>query len=309
MDIKIHNPHDSFVRRSLANLEVSKDLLKAHLRPAVVRKINWDTIQHTNRSFVKKELAQFHSDVVYKCELDGKEGYIYVLLEHQSTPDRMLPFRILQYNVALMEQHLAEGNDQLPVIINVCLYAGEESPYPYSVDVFDCFELPELARREMFKPLQLIDLTAITQEELIKHGKADLLEVLLKQAVSRDFLNWVNSNQALISILLSRFYGSSGIIYMLDRDDKNDLEKLMDAIIKAAPDKQELIMTAAQQLREQGMQQGIQQGMQQGMETRNLEIAKNLLFKLHVDIDTVQKATELTRQDLEEILKQAENNL
>jgi predicted transposase/invertase (TIGR01784 family) len=153
--------------------------------------------------------------------------------------------------------------------------------------------------------LQLIDLTAITQEELIKHGKADLLEVLLKQAVSRDFLNWVNSNQALISILLSRFYGSSGIIYMLDRDDKNDLEKLMDAIIKAAPDKQELIMTAAQQLREQG----IQQGMQQGMETRNLEIAKNLLFKLHVDIDTVQKATELTRQDLEEILKQAENNL
>jgi predicted transposase/invertase (TIGR01784 family) len=92
---------------------------------------------------------------------------------------------------------------------------------------------------------------------------------------------------------------------MLDRDDKNDLEKLMDAIIKAAPDKQELIMTAAQQLREQG----IQQGMQQGMETRNLEIAKNLLFKLHVDIDTVQKATELTRQDLEEILKQAENNL
>jgi predicted transposase/invertase (TIGR01784 family) len=161
--------------------------------------------------------------------------------------------------------------------------------------------------------LQLIDLTVITQEELIKHGKADLLEVLLKQAVSRDFLNWVNSNQALISILLSRFYGSSGIIYMLDRDDKNDLEKLMDAIIKAAPDKQELIMTAAQQLREQGMQQGmqqgIQQGMQQGMETRNLEIAKNLLFKLHLDIDTVQKATELTRQDLEEILKQAENNL
>jgi flagellar biosynthesis/type III secretory pathway protein FliH len=51
---------------------------------------------------------------------------------------------------------------------------------------------------------------------------------------------------------------------MLDRDDKNDLEKLMEAIIKAAPDKQELIMTAAQQLREQGMQQGIQQGIQQG---------------------------------------------
>jgi predicted transposase/invertase (TIGR01784 family) len=291
-DIKIHNPHDSFVRRSLSNLEVAKDLLKAHLLPTVVEQINWDTIQFTNRSFVKKELAQFHSDIVYKCELNGKKAYIYVLLEHQSTPDRMLAFRMLQYTVALMEQDLAEGNDQLPVVITVGLYAGDETPYPYSVDIYDCFAEPDLARELMFKALQLIDLTIINQEELTHHGKADLLEILLKQAISRDFLSWVKSNQELVTRLLSRFYGYSGVVYILDRDDKNDPKELMEAMIAAAPDKKELVMTAAQKLREQGMQQGI--------EENKITIAKTMLKK-DCEISFIQEITGLSTQTIEKL--------
>ena len=68
MALQIHQPHD-FVRRALADLETALDLLKAHLAPDLAQRIDWSTLQRTNKRFVKEELAQLHSDVVYKCQL------------------------------------------------------------------------------------------------------------------------------------------------------------------------------------------------------------------------------------------------
>ena len=313
MAIKIQHPHDSFIRRSLTSIQVARDLLKAHLAPDMTKRINWDTLQLTNKSFVKDKLTQLHTDVLYKCRLDNKLAYTYCLIEHQSTPDPLLPFRILEYNVSLMREHLEQGHKQLPLIINLCLYAGQASPYPHSTDIYDCFEAPLLARREMFKPLQLIDLTVLSEEELTHHGEADLVEILLKHGVERAFLSWIKANRDLVARLLNRVYGESGVVYILATDGKNNAQELIKAIIGAAPDKSNIIMTAAQQLRQEGIQQGIQQGMeqgiqqgmeqgiQQGIRDRNLEIASNMLLQLHLDIDTVQKATSLSREELEEI--------
>ena len=65
------------------------------------------------------------------------------------------------------------------------------------------------------------------------------------------------------------------------------------------------IMNIRQALREEalqeGIQQGMQQGIQQGMQQEKLEIAKNMLFQLHLGMDIVQKATSLSREELEQI--------
>ena len=65
-------------------------------------------------------------------------------------------------------------------------------------------------------------------------------------------------------------------------------------------------MTVAQQLRQEGMQKGRQEGMkkgrqegrQEGMHTKSLEIAKNMLSKLHLDIKVVKEATGLSEEEL-----------
>ena len=38
--------------------------------------------------------------------IEGHEAYIYLLLEHQSTPDRLMPFRMLKYICNIIDQHL-----------------------------------------------------------------------------------------------------------------------------------------------------------------------------------------------------------
>jgi hypothetical protein len=46
----------------------------------------------------------------------------------------------------------------------------------------------------MFRPLSLVDLGQIEDDELAKNGTEDLLEMLLKQNRERAFLNWIASH-------------------------------------------------------------------------------------------------------------------
>lgn len=78
----------------------------------------------------------------------------------------------------MMREHLKQGNNKLPFIANLVLYSGKQTPYPYSVDIYNCFESPDKARAMMFKPLALIDLGQMSEEELSRYGSADMLELL-----------------------------------------------------------------------------------------------------------------------------------
>ncbi len=73
----------------------------------------------------------------------GKDGYVYTLIEHQSTENLYMPFRMLRYSVAAMQRHL-EQHKTLPLVIPVLFYHGERSPYPYSMNWLDCFEIRRL---------------------------------------------------------------------------------------------------------------------------------------------------------------------
>ena len=55
------------------------------------------------------------------------------------------------------------------------------------------------------------------------------------------------------------------------------------------------------------IEQGVQQGVQQGIIKKAKAVAKTMLLKLHLDIDTVQKATELSKEELQELLKEVNN--
>ena len=52
---------------------------------------------------------------------------------------------------------------------------------------------------------------------------------------------------------------------------------------------------------QRGMKQGEQKGMEKGRAEEKLAIAKNMLFQLGLDIDTVQKATGLARAALAQL--------
>ena len=275
MSNEIHHPHDGLFKASLSNIEVARDLLQTHLAPELVQQIDWDSLQLTNKSYIDEQLSQFHSDMVYACQLNGVDAYIYLFVEQQTEPERLLPFRLLEYNVKMCREHLNQGNKKLPLVVNLVLYSGKKTPYPYSGDIFDCFEAPDRARALMFKPLKLIDLGQLSEAELVQHGSADLLELLLKQGRERTFYKWLDAHPELVLALFEREYGMSGILYILDQEKAYPGDEVVKKLKSIIPSKEEDIMQAVRTIRQESIQQGIQQGMQ----TRDLEIAKRMLIK------------------------------
>jgi hypothetical protein len=79
---------------------------------------------------------------------------------------------------------------------------------------------------------------------------------------------------------------------------KHTLGNLVDLVAGSKTEKEEIMTSIAQAIGQEYEKKGMQQGMQQGMQRRNIEIAKNMLSKLHLDMQTVSKATGLSQEEL-----------
>ncbi|WP_235776166.1 Rpn family recombination-promoting nuclease/putative transposase [Rickettsiella massiliensis] len=118
----------------------------------------------------------------------SKTGLSFFLVEHESTAkNKFMAFRLLQYMVSLSAEHLQQGHKKLPIILPLCVYHGEVSPYPHSTDLYDHFDEPDFARQVMFKPFKLIDLTIFSDEEISQHVAA-LMEMLFKHHRAKNFM-------------------------------------------------------------------------------------------------------------------------
>ncbi|MBZ7489043.1 Rpn family recombination-promoting nuclease/putative transposase, partial [Klebsiella michiganensis] len=96
-------PHDAIFKQLLVHIDTARDFIDIHL-PADLRSLcDLNTLQLESGSFIEEDLRAYYSDVLYSLEINNKTGYIYVLIEHQSSPDKQMPFRLMRYSVAAMQ--------------------------------------------------------------------------------------------------------------------------------------------------------------------------------------------------------------
>lgn len=145
--------HDGLFKLFLREPDTARDFLAVHLPADIRAQVRLDTLKLEPGSFVDQKLRELHSDVLYSVETaEGHAGYIYCLVEHQSTADRMMAWRMMRYSMAVMDAHLKKGNGTLPVVVPLLFYQGMVRPYPYSTDWMDCFDVPALAREVYSRP-------------------------------------------------------------------------------------------------------------------------------------------------------------
>ncbi len=82
----LHQPHDRLFKDSLKEKPVAVDFLQAHLPPEIFKRLDLNTLQLTDKSLLTPDLVEIHSDVVYRCQIDGKAGYIPILFLLERTP-------------------------------------------------------------------------------------------------------------------------------------------------------------------------------------------------------------------------------
>ncbi|WP_045410097.1 Rpn family recombination-promoting nuclease/putative transposase, partial [Vibrio jasicida] len=220
--------HDGLFKSFLTVPETAKDFLNIHL-PAHIKQIcDLDTLQLQSGSFLEDELVPYYSDVLYSMKTESGVGYVYALIEHQSSPDKHMSFRMMRYAIAAMKQHLDAGNDTLPLVVPLLFYHGRTSPYPYSTNWLDEFESPEIAKALYSQDFPLVDVTVMSDDEIIQHKRVALLELVQKHVRQRDLLDFTDT---LVTLLLERLITTnqldSLVEYLLRVGETSNLEDLM----------------------------------------------------------------------------------
>jgi putative YhgA-like transposase/uncharacterized protein DUF4351 len=225
------------------------------------------------------------TDLLYSAMWrDGAEALVHFLFEHQGTPptDGLMAHRLLRYQVRIWERWRIDHPKakKLPMIIPIVMYHGV-TPWlePLSFDALldvppdirpavephlvrfsyllsDLSEIPDDELREGAKRTALARLVSMC----FKHGRtrADFVKILIRwMDVVREVVSAPNGLEALA--LVMRY-----ILEVNEQVRPEALQALFEREI--GPEAKDAIMTAGQQLIEQGIEQGIERGRQQGIE-------------------------------------------
>jgi len=261
-------PHDATFRQFLKIPDIARDFMEIHL-PAELRAIcDFSTLKLENGSFVEENLRQYFSDILYSLKtVDGDKGYVQVLIEHQSSPDKHMAFRMIRYAVAAMQSHLDAGHQKLPLVIPVLFYTGKRAPYPYSTNWLEEFANPELAKNLYTSDFPLVDITVIPDEEIMEHRSMAALTLLQKHIHQRNLTVLIDK---LVAILLTGYLASPQvkalINYIVQAGDTADAEAFIRELASRVPQHGDELMTIAQQLEQKGIQKGMQLGREEGIQ-------------------------------------------
>ena len=94
-----------------------------------------NTLEPQKESYISKELKENIADLLYKVNINDKEGYVCFLFEHKSYPDREVILQILRYMIEIWESKIRAdkearkegateltGDFELPIIIPLVVY-------------------------------------------------------------------------------------------------------------------------------------------------------------------------------------------
>ena len=250
--------------------------------------------------FTLPHWKKYHNDVVFRCKTKAQKN-VYIVIEHQSTPDRLMPLRILRYKYNLLSKYIdaKKPPKKVPNVISLVIYHGEKE-YPYSTEVVACFEDERLAASDAFVPMHVLDLKKMPEGELLDNEGADtILKLLLKYSREKDFIQRI---QALMkerpNIFLSLSIAQATfifeyILYVGKGTPAN--AKIMKAAMNqlyGAP-KAKKIFSLADYFRLEGMRKGVEkgklEGMRKGVEKGIFMLAAELK-KAGVSEDIIEKA-------------------
>lgn len=299
MSKKIDKPHDLLFHDAMRDKALAAEFFTTHLPQELRRDIDLSSLRLCNTKHISHERKASHTDVLYEVNIKNERGYIAIHIEHQSRAEALMPFRILTYLCRIMEADLKKQTGttkKLPLVLPMIYYHGKQSPYPYTTDIIDCFANPELARQYFLKPFQLIDLTKIPDQELIKHGLIGALELTQKHIFAQDFLDTLETllaNRLLANLAKNhRDFFVHMIQYIAEQSAIDDEADFFTRLKQQLPEYRGDIMTVAQQLENRGIEKGMQQG--------HLDVAKNLL-QLGQSDDIILQATGIDQSALDSL--------
>jgi predicted transposase YdaD len=264
-------------RRVLGEPANAASQLRAVLPAALVDRLDLDRLTRISGSFVDATLRWRHSDLLFTVPLAGGEAFVYVLVEHQSGEDPLMPFRMLRYVVRIWDRYLAEHPEatRLPAVIPLVVHHNRR-PWTSPTQLLDLLDLDAAATdaareylprfRFLLDDLARLDEQALRARPLTPPVRITLL--LLKIAAGNprladDLWRWADDLRA----ILDRPGGIEEFVALLRYIEivgEAPTDELHDLVAQLGPEAEEAYVTTAEMLRAEGEARGRAEGEARG---------------------------------------------
>ena len=268
------NPHDALFKRIFQDPETAAGELRSVLPARLAERIDWSSLRIEPGSFVDEQFKEVHTDLLYAVRLQGREAYVYLLLEHQSTSFWFMVLRMLGYVVRVLEDLVKRDPNarKMPAVIPVVMHHSEKgwsapTSFLELIDL-DPETLMEVKRYLPGFELVLDDLTKQSEQELFGRAMTAtgrLALFCLKRAkYSGDFRGEIKHIVGALRELQEAADGraalESVLRYIMEvREDAADW--LLDFVSEeVGPEAEEVYMTTAEKLRQEGLEKGRTEG-------------------------------------------------
>ena len=144
------HPHDALFRYTFSQPEYAAQLIRGNLPGAIAERIDWASIKDVSGSFIDKESAWRHTDLLFQASLSGRDAYVYLLFEHQSTSEPLMALRMVGYLVRIWEKIVKDKPNAkaIPAVIPLVLYHGKEG-WHAAKSFGDLIDIDEQTKRAM----------------------------------------------------------------------------------------------------------------------------------------------------------------
>ena len=256
-------------------------------------------IEKYNSSFINKVFQNREADIVYKI----KDRSIFILIEHQTKVDYLMPYRILEYEVAIMQSaidldKIKNKESKIPLVIPIVLYTGNKkwNAKKYLEENQEKIEGIENGLGNY----NLIDINELTEKDLLE-DKSFISKMMLIEK-SKNTENIVEILEKIVKITKEEDKETLRRIISIILEEKIGITKAKELIEKMEGDEGNMLAVVDMIRRENQMY--IEIGKKEGELKEKIKIVTNML-KEKFNIETIQKITGINKEEIEKI---AQNN-
>ena len=285
--------HDSGYKVLFSNKEIFRQLLETFVQEDWIKELDFDHCETIDKSFISEHYKQTESDIIYRVRFKDKELYIIILIEFQSTVDRFMALRILNYLTNFYTDYLKSNRQvsYLPPVFPILLYNGDRkwnAPQKISELIenheilgaycpqFEYFKIAEneYSKEELLEIGNIVSILFLAESyydlDLLKQKFLELFEQAEDKKAISLFLNWFKQLSVHRRVVVK---------------DYQELEK----IYKDAEEVKEMLIKAIELERNKIYQEGIKES--------NILIAKMMLSN-NEPFKKIMKYTNLSKAEL-----------
>ena len=285
----VQNVHDKTYRFLLGDKKEVSHMINKYAK--LHEKIIAQNIEKYNTRFITETYEDREADIIYKI-IDKKK---YILIEHQSSIDYSMIYRIWQYITEIVKEVISNENIKVksyipPIVVPIVLYTGKRK--------WDANTEYEGEEKGINCKYYLIDVNEIDTQELLdsesllenimgveKLKKNELFENIMKIVIKER----KKGNIEKIKKLLKGVF--------VDIMSKREIEELIKEIKKESEEKN--MLSIGQRI----VIQMKKEGRAEGRAEEKMQIAKEML-KEKIALEKIAKVTKLKEEDLKQIQRQ-----